>query len=72
MQQYKIIERLVKAWNSDFTKVTSAELRELDEIEHDMMVNVDVIVDNHSCFHTYTQERSQFLHPSTLQLHEKL
>jgi hypothetical protein len=32
---YELIKRMVLAWDSDFTKLTPAERKRLDEAEHD-------------------------------------
>ena len=35
---YELIKRMVLAWDSDFTKLTPAERKRLDEAEHDFSV----------------------------------
>jgi len=35
---YELIKRMVLAWDSDFTKLTPAERKRLDEAEHDFSI----------------------------------
>ena len=35
---YELIKRMVMAWDSDFTKLTPAERKRLEEAEHDFSV----------------------------------
>ena len=39
---YELIKRMVLAWDSDFTKLTPAEHKRLDEAEHDFNVGSKV------------------------------
>ena len=39
---YELIKRMVLAWDSDFTKLTTAERKRLEEAEHDFNIGSTV------------------------------